>query len=133
MKPELEQAIEDFKKEVTEMKEFELFLTIESLGGILWREKHDFSDGRLEMSAEDFNENQEHYRALQKECLAMLKKFDVDPESVNDKPNGSYWKWYEFWKTWMNSFHKEEWEDIENKFLQDENVDELLPQKKWNE
>jgi len=127
------EKIEKFKKEVINMKEFELFLTIESLGSILWREKHEFFHDRLKMSEADFKENQEYYRALQKKCVLMLKQFDVDPESVNEKPNGSYWKWYTFWKNWMNSFSNKEWRDFEIKHEKEENVDDLLPKKKWNQ
>lgn len=127
------EKVEEFKKEVIDMKEFELFLTIESLGSVRFREKHEFFNGRLKMSEADFNKNQEYYHALQQECLFMLKKFDVDYESVNDKPNGNYWKWYKFWKEWMDSFSDQGWKNFTIKFQQKENVEDLLPKKKWNE
>lgn len=133
MEQESEKLIEDFKKKVQEMKEFELFLAIESLSSILWKEKHEFFHGRLEMSENKFKDNQEYYHTLQKECVLMLKQFNVDTESVNDKPNGSYWKWYQFWKNWMNDFSEEERKDFEKRFEKNENVDDLLPKKRWNE
>lgn len=133
MKIEHQKAIEDFKKEVQEKKEFELFLIIEGFGSILWREKHEFYHSRLEISEEQFKDNQKYYYTIQKECFSMLNKFDVDLESINDKSNGNYWKWYNFWKNWMNAFSDKEWNDFEKKHKKNENIDDLLPKKRWNE
>lgn len=133
MRKEFEDNIEIWKKDVEKMKEFEVFLAIEGLGRIIWRENHDYSDGRIEMSKETFEENQEYYSALQKECILMLKNFNVNPESVNDRPNGDYWKWYTFWKNWMDNFSDEEWRKFESKQERKEFIEDLLPKKRWNE
>ncbi len=133
MKTEFEEKIKQMHEDATSMSEVILFLTIDSLGGIKWRESHDYYDGRLEMNETDFNENQEYYTALLKECVAVLSRFNVTPGSESDRENGDYWKWYNHWKKWMSDMSKEEWKVFNQKMGRKESIDDLLPQKKWNE
>lgn len=133
MKKELQDNLEKWKKEVQDLQEFELFLAIDGFGGILWRESHDYSDGRIEMSEEVFKENQEYYYSMQKECLPLLKKFGVDPDSAKDRKDGNYWKWHSFWKKWMNSFNRQDWIKFEKIHQEKKSVEEYLPKTKWNE
>ena len=67
------------------------------------------------------------------ESSKMLPSFGVDPESIKDRPNGDYWKWYHFWKTWMESFSNDGWREFESKYEKDENIEDLLPKTKWND
>lgn len=133
MKEENVKTVEEFKEKLKTLKEFEVFFVIESTGGMKWREDHDYADGRFKISAENFQENQEFYAAILTESSKMLPSFGVDPESIKDRPNGDYWKWYHFWKTWMESFSNDGWREFESKYEKDENIEDLLPKTKWND
>lgn len=133
MKAELVESLKKIKEEAPSMSELMLFLTIDGIGGIKWREAHDYYDGRMEMSETDFNENQEYYGSLLKECVNVLSRFGVTPGSETDRANGDYWKWYNHWKKWMNEMSDEEWEKFNRTLSKKEPVDELLPKTKWNE
>lgn len=127
------QNLQEFKDNVNDLKEYELFFYIESLGYIKWREIHDYNDGRINMSEEVFLENQEYYAAIQNVCINVLNKFDIDLESIKNRKDGDYWKWYRYWKNWMREFSDEEWQKISKKLEKKESIENLLPLKKWNE
>ena len=115
MNTENQKKLEDYKNQVKEFSEVELFFYIDGIGGILWREAHDYADDRFEVTEEVFKENQEYYQAMQSENSQKLPEFGIDPETTKDRPNGDYWKWYNHWKSWMNSFSNIEWEKFNQK------------------
>lgn len=109
-----------------------LFFLIDGLGGCKWRERHEYSDERMDITKEAFEENQEYYSAAIQKCVEKLPAFGVDPESVKDK-EGSYWKWYTHWKNWKEGMTQENWEIFDQKFSEEEPIEEFLPKTKWND
>ena len=59
-----------------------------------------------------------------------VRKFDIDPESVNDKQNSSYEKQYEFWNIEMKLWSDEQERIFESKCKNKENIEDLLPKKR---
>jgi len=66
-------------------------------------------------------------------CLKNLNKFGVDPDSVKDRENGDYWKWYSHWDNWKKDMGEEEWLVFDKKMSNKEDVSLYEPKTKWND
>lgn len=132
MKKENQDKLENWKEEIQEYKEFELFFSIVDFNEKLLAYSQDYYDGKFEISLEEFNEERSCYLAMEKACLPMLSKFGVDPDSFLDRENGSYWKWYNFWNNWMESFSDEAWDQFQSRLEKKESVEIYLPYGKWD-
>lgn len=126
----IQQAVID-KVEIS--TEAEHYLFIEECGGFIFHMNHEMGRDRIQSSPEIL-EDIKNVREIQEYVVSKLSKFGVDPLSVNDKENGSYWKWFDFWHTW----HKEtltdkEWIEVNEKLQKDQPIDEYLPKIKWND
>lgn len=125
--------ITEKRKELIEnFDEVMSYFFIDSIGGFIWRANHDASHGRIEMTPE----LQQALNELHEEqtlCVNQLTKFGVDPESAKDRANGDYWKWYGHWKNWVESMSDEQWNEIDRRMNNEEDITEFLPKIKWNE
>ena len=120
------------KEQIDKASEEILYFIINDLGGLIWRINHDVSDGRID-EYPNMLEDLKNMRETQNYCVSLLTKFGVDPKSVNDRENGSYWKWFHFWDNWKNNLTNEQWEQLDNKISKEEDYSEFLPTNKWND
>lgn len=120
------------KDQIDKASEDVLYFIINDLGGLMWRINHDLSHGRIDDYPDrdgDFKE----MRETQEYCVSLLTKFGVDPKSVNDRENGTYWKWFHFWDNWKNNLSDEQWNQVDEKMSKEEDYSEFLPKIKWND
>lgn len=68
---------------------------------------------------------------LQKFAVDNLTRFNVDPETVNDREDGDYWKWYCFWDNWKKGLSDEVWNTINQLIANNESIDKYLPKETW--
>ena len=132
MNEENKKRIEEYKENIKDIQEFELFLCIHDIGGMIWRHRHEFFHGRLLISEENYENTLEYLNKVQEVNISILPNFSVDPKSVEDRKNGEYWKWYTFWKEWMDSFSDEKWAKFGKAMKKKENLTKFLPKEKWN-
>ena len=91
-KQQLDAALETFS-------EVEYYFMIEECGGFMWIITHGMSHGHVPDTPE-IQEDIKNVREVQEYVVSQLGKFGVDPLSISDRENGTYWKWYSFWHTW---------------------------------
>ena len=120
------------KKRIEEMPEYEAYFFIDAVGAFTWRMRHDAGHGRIEMTPE-LKAEIERLLESQQYCAQQLSKFGVDPESVKDRENGSYWKWYSHWDNWKKAMSDEEWYAFDKRMSAGEDISQYLPKQKWNE
>lgn len=123
---------EEEKIKINEFDEHTAYFFIDAIGGILWRTRHDASHERLDITPE-MQKALDEMQEQQVYCVQQLNKFGVDPESVNDRPNGDYWKWFEHWYNWQHNMSDEQWNELDSKMTKNEDISHLLPKNKWNE
>jgi len=98
------------KKDILSMDEVTTYFLVNECGSFLFNMNHGLSDGRIpEESKESVLKDMMNIRVIQKFTVDNLQRFDVDPESVHDKENGEYWKWYKFWDKWKTDLTDEQW------------------------
>lgn len=118
---------------VENLTESEHYLFIEECGGFIFHMNHEMSHGRIQSSPEIL-EDIKNTREIQEYVVSKLPKFGVDPLSINDRENGSYWKWFNFWHTWhKETLTNKEWRLVSEKLQNDQSIDEYLPKTKWND
>ena len=91
MKWELPQKVENFKKEVAEMKELEISLNRRLKWYIMERNTWFFLTAESKYQ-KPISMKSEILSHPPKKIPFYVRKFDIDPESVNDKQNSSYEK-----------------------------------------
>jgi hypothetical protein len=120
---------EQDKKDILGMDEATTYFLINECGLFLFRMNHDLADGRIpEESNEAVKTDMINIREVQTFTVENLQRFGVDPETVEDKENGDYWKWYTFWDKWKENLTDEQW-----KVVSTGEYKEYLPKAKWND
>lgn len=120
------------KKEIEEFDEVKSYFFIDAIGAFTWRMSHDASHGRIDMTPE-LQKALEDMHEEQVYCAQQLTKFGVDHESVKNRPDGDYWKWYNHWHNWHQGMSDEQWNEVNSKMVKNEDISHLLPKNKWNE
>jgi len=120
------------KKLIEEFDEVKSYFFIDAIGAFRWRMSHDASHGRIDMTSRLENEIKDMYEE-QTYCVQQLIKFGVDPESVKNRPDGDYWKWYNHWHNWHHNMSDEQWNEINKRMNNNEDITEFLPKNNWNE
>ncbi len=123
---------EEQKNEILGFDEVTSYFFIDLIGGILWRTQHDASHGRLTITPE-IEIGLQELSEQQVFCVQQLTKFGIDPESAKNRPDGDYWKWFTHWDEWKRNMSDEEWDILDTKMRNKEDISELLPKNKWNE
>ena len=125
--------ITDERKQLIEnFDEVKSYFFIDGIGAFIWRMNHEASHGRVNMTP-DIQEGMSNMYEEQVYCAKQLIKFGVNSDSVNDRENGDYWKWYGHWKNWHEGMSDEQWEEVDKRLNKDEDISEFLPKNKWNE
>ncbi|MFA5049297.1 MAG: hypothetical protein WC516_09800 [Patescibacteria group bacterium] len=123
------------KTDLLKLDELDSYFFIDECGAFMWRMNHDMAHGRIpQESHRAISEDVAKIRELQKFVVdSNLPKFGVDPESVTDRKNGSYWKWYMFWDTWKKGLSNKDWNKVNALMSQDKPFDEFLPKGTWKD
>jgi hypothetical protein len=120
---------EQDQKDILSMDEATTYFLINECGMFLFRMNHDMADGRIpEEAHEGITKDMVNIREVQKFAADHLDRFGVDPESVEDKTEGEYWKWYTFWDEWKKNLTDDEW-----KVVATGEYKEYLPTTSWKD
>ncbi len=98
------------ENEILSLSEVDTYFLIDSCGAFMWHMGHEMAHGRI--PSEDHAAIQEEINKvsdLQKYAVDNLQRFGVDPASANDRENGDFWKWINFWNNWKNTMPDENW------------------------
>jgi hypothetical protein len=132
MTEESKQELAEYKAELDAFNEVSLYIVTQLLIETISEAKKDFAAGVIPDKAA-YDNGMEYYSACLDINLAIIAKFGVDPASIKDEENGDLWKWLKHWQTWDDQLTDETRNVIDVKLCENENVDEYLPTKKWNE
>lgn len=111
-----------------------LWFLIESLGGFIWRQKHDLADGRITDSVSNVNQG----IALAQTVIEHLSlraslhgvEFDEPEGDALPRPQwDAYWKWYKWWKSYVDSLSGDQWAKITS----DESLAQCRPDGDWRD
>jgi len=125
---------ENKKAEILKMNEVNTYFLIDECGAFIWRMNHEMAHGRIPQENHaaiqgDINNVGE----VQKFAADNLTRFNVDPETVNDRKNGEYWKWYRFWDDWKKGLSNEDWNAVNQLMINNKSIDEYLPKGTWRD
>ncbi|MDR0606770.1 MAG: hypothetical protein LBG52_00030 [Candidatus Peribacteria bacterium] len=143
MEEDNKKNLENLKKEVEKMLEVELFLYMEGAGSLAWSERH-YYDGTF------LSDTQAYWTTFQEIVLSeLVRRFRVHPRPTQDViqlslfgfpekhslENWNYWKWYHFWKDWMNYFDDGSWSIVQSEIAEKDmkNLAYRLPIKNWDD
>ena len=116
---------EEEKAKLLEMTEYDSYFLIDECGAFMFRMSHDMAHSRIpKESHESINKDIINVRELQKFVADNLTRFGVDPESVKDRENGEYWKWYGFW---------DKWNAMTQLMGKGESIEKYLPEGTWKD
>jgi len=99
--------------DITTCPEAILYFYIETLGGVLWRLRHDSADGRIPI---DFKTERELQEKIEK-AVDQTVRFGVTQPRDKNRASDEYWKWYRWLNTWHHGMSDEEWQEVERKSL----------------
>lgn len=113
---------EKIKKTLDEASEVYLWLTIEGLGGFVWRMNHDLADGRIESTPgieKDLITMQEQIEY----AVSQLERFGIkNPKGEDKEVRDAYWEWYQTWKKHIEALPDPEYKEL-NDMLQEDHTD----------
>ena len=122
------------KADILKMDEIDTYFFIDECGAFMWRMNHDMFHGRIEQEAHAaIKKDVAKIGVLQKFAADNLTRFGIDPESVKDKKNGDYWKWYYFWDDWKKGLSDKDWNEVNRLMSNDEPFDKYLPKGNWKD
>jgi len=125
---------EQEKTEVLEMSEINTYFLIDECGAFTFRMNHEMAHNKIpKESHAAIQEDIDNVRELQKFAVDNLTRFNVDPETVNDREDGEYWKWYRFWDNWKKGLSDEVWNTINQLMANNKSIDEYLPKETWRD
>jgi len=146
MEKENKKTIENFREEVKILEEYKLFLYIDELGGVSYRERRGYRKGHLEISEEALNDNLNFYYQMQEIALQeVINRFRVRPRPAEAHiqlslfdlppkyPEWNYYRWYRFWSKWRESFSEFWWGIILSKIIDKKDVSRHLPTRDWDD
>lgn len=130
-----------FEELVKEFPEVALYLTIEQLGYLQWRIRHDSfrnsSRGLINASqiAADDKAIEEVTKNLEI-AVAQCERFGVPQAFIEkDKPQSGatdeYWKWYRWWDAYKKAMTDEEWKLLDDTLAKDGDISQFRPQGDW--
>lgn len=129
---EQKERFDAFKKEIAKCSEIDLFIIIDQVGYMIWRIEHDIADNRIVYPEWDNNDK----FVLQAEIeLAVSEtiRFGVQPfTECTMHPTEMYFKWYRWWKDYIEGMSQEEWNKIAKEIKKDIDYSHYRPQGEWN-
>jgi len=124
---------QELKDKIDNAQEFEHFFFIDECGMFLHKMRQSAASSKIEIN-EEFNQSMAEIYEIQKYVASKLTKWGVDPESVTDRENGTYWKWFTHWNNWhKKTLTDEEWEKVNKMVSEEKDISKFLPKKKWND
>jgi hypothetical protein len=106
-----ERLDDETKKELESACEQHIWLTIEGLGGVVWRMEHDLSDGRIE-STPEIEEDLLKMREMSKFAARQISRFRAEVLDENGRPKKEYWDWYETWKEYVEELSDADFHEL---------------------
>jgi hypothetical protein len=108
---------------------------IYAVGGYIFWMEHDMADGRIpESDWEKIDLSLTERRVEQLAVIKSLTKYGLT-EPVTDKnaPTEMYWKWYRWWKKYMDSLSREEEYKLGKAIENDEDLSSWRPEGNWQD
>jgi len=104
---------EKFEDAILKCSELELYLTIDGMGGYIWRMNHDMGHGRIP-SHEAIDKDLARMQVDIEKAVGQTVRFGVkepfQPESKSASPE--YFKWLRCWDQWKRELSDEEWNEV---------------------
>ena len=125
--------------QIQNAKEYQLYFFINQLGGQLFWLRHEWADGRLDVSYEEVKEEKDILQYRIEYLVYQTKKFGVkfksEPKAGEhiQKDDKSYWKWFNFWNSHFEKMPQDEFFKFQKALDKHEDVTDYLPKTKWNE
>lgn len=118
---------------VATCKEQELYFYINSLGGIIWRLRHDMADGRIKENLDLMP-----YQYAIEYCIMHTPRFGVkinEPEEGEHvKATDSYWAWFRWWDEYFQrTLTDEEYKDYQQRLNNGEDISKFHPTGDWRD
>lgn len=122
---------------ITSGTELQLYLTIFSLGGYIWRTNHDAYHGWIELTKEDYTSLIECQYAIEFAVL-QTRRFGVEiPEPKNNehvKRTDSYNKWFRWWDDYIQQgLTDEEHKVLDSLINNNKDYSEFRPKGDWKD
>ena len=92
--------------DLEKLDEKELFIFIEDVGGTVWFLGHESSDGRIELTKENYQAIFDMREQIE-QAVDLLSNFGIQPKN-GDTITDDYWKWYEKQKDWFRELGEQE-------------------------
>ena len=113
--------------------EQELYFYINSLGGMIWRLRHDMADGRIEEELD-----LTPYQYAIEYCVMRTPRFGVKIEEPKAgehvQTTDSYWAWFRWWDNYFQrTLTEDEYEDYLSKSENREDVSQFRPAGDWRD
>lgn len=130
---EMKTKDDEFKQEIDDMNETELYFVIDEIGAYTWRMNHDMADGRIELKAHaSIDKDIARMHKHQGHAVERLRDVVEGLDPTNDGiPTDDYWKWYRWWDAWKKGMPDEQWNEISAKMKRDEDISSYRPEGSW--
>lgn len=124
-------TFEEYKAKMDAASEAEIYVTVDFLGGIMWRTNHDASHGRCEpmekKEAEDLQKRIEY-------AASQTTKFGVEKVTTADgRPTAAYWAWFRWWDKWAKALSDKEFYKIDEILKGEGDLFSWRPSGDWRE
>jgi hypothetical protein len=130
----MHEMTEQVKADIIKLDEIDTYFFIDECGAFMWRMNHDMAHNRIPQEEhKTIDDEIAKIRILQKFAVDNLTRFGVNPETVNDRKNGDYWKWYHFWDDWKKGLSDKDWNEVNHLMLNNEPFDKFLPEGNWKD
>lgn len=115
--------------------EVDLYMVIDTIGGCIWRIRHEIGRGNIEQTPKIDKELAEmHETCIQ--MIEQLTRFGLKPLDENNRPTEDYWKWFRNWDQWKKGLSDEEWRAFDCAYtrgLTEEEKQQYQPVGRWQD
>ena len=113
--------------DVTQCDEAMLYFRIDSLGYVMWWQRHNEADGRVPPAEPKWYEKTQ---ADLEAAVDQTTRFGVSKPRADGGPTEEYWLWFRWWDAWKRGMDDEEWREVDAKISAGLSA-ELRPQGDW--
>ena len=119
------ERFDKFKEEIAKCSEIDLFVEIDRIQTYIIMGK--------EQNYPEWDKNDKYVFQAEKElAVEQTSRFGVQPFEPNSvKPTEQYFKWYKWWKDYIDGMSKEEWDNVRGAIENKEDVSKYRPNGDW--
>lgn len=132
-KEEKSEIPDEMKAQIDTYPEIAIWMLIDTTGRQVYEMKNHlekFVDQKEDVPPELLTQIL-HCEAIQAYAASKVSDFGVQFENEIMGVQGNYWKWYEWWRNYVNSLGEDEMAAIDSAIKNGEDVSEYRPEKSW--